>query len=123
MPSKYRSKKVEYDGHIFHSKRECARYMELSEMEKAGEISDLQLQVKFELIPAQRENGKVVERAITYIADFTYLQNGNFIVEDVKPKGRDGKIPQFYKATAAYGAYTIKRKLMRYMKNIEIHEV
>ena len=53
--SKYGAKKVEIDGIIFDSKKEGRRYQELKMLQKAGEISNLQRQVKYILIPAQRE--------------------------------------------------------------------
>lgn len=77
--NKYRNVKVSYDGITFDSKRECARYIELRMLEKAGQISGLQRQVKFEIFP---KFGK--ERAIFYIADFVYEKCGKTVVEDVK---------------------------------------
>ena len=53
--SKYKAKKCHYDGITFDSGKEMKRYVQLKLMERAGEISDLKLQVKFELIPTQRE--------------------------------------------------------------------
>ena len=50
---KYRNKKVEVDGILFDSKKEANRYMELKLLEKAGEITDLKRQVRYELIPRQ----------------------------------------------------------------------
>ena len=52
--SKYKSKKVMVGGEVFDSKKEYNRWRELCLLEKAGKISDLQRQVPFELIPAQR---------------------------------------------------------------------
>lgn len=106
---KYRARKTEVDGIVFDSKLEARRYRELKLLEKAGEISDLQLQVKYELIPAQRLDGKVVERALNYVADFVYLENNKWVVEDTKGvRTRD---------------YIIKRKLMLYVHHIRIKEV
>lgn len=52
---------------------------------KAKKIKELELQPKFELQPHYKRNGKTV-RAITYIADFMYLdtKSGKWIIEDVK---------------------------------------
>lgn len=85
---KYRNKKVEVDGILFDSKKEANRYMELKLLEKAGEITDLKRQVRYELIPRQREQstemyksgphkgeyklGKVIEQSCYYVADFVY---------------------------------------------------
>lgn len=119
--SKYKSKKCNYDGIIFDSGREMKRYIELKQLERAGEISDLKLQVKFELIPAQRESdiigkpggvkkGKIIEYPCSYIADFAYIdKDGKQVVEDSKGfKTAD---------------YKIKRKLMLFRHNIRISEV
>jgi hypothetical protein len=119
--SKYGSKKVEVDGITFDSKKEAKRYQELRLLEKAGEISYLAMQVKFVLIPTQREpdtigarggihKGKVIEKECAYIADFVYIdKEGNTCVEDTKGfKTKD---------------YIIKRKLMLRVHNIRIKEV
>lgn len=106
---KYRNKKVIVDGITFDSKREAKRFHELKELEKAGRISDLEMQVKFELIPSQRIDGKVVERACTYKADFVYKENGETVVEDTKGY----RTPD----------YIIKRKLMLYIHGIKVREI
>lgn len=121
--SKYFSKKVSVDGYVFDSQREADRWATLKAEQRTGKIAGLERQVKFELVPSQKQDGKVVERPLTYIADFVYFRNGEYVVEDVKPRGKDGKIPQYYKGTSAYKDYVIKRKLMLYLKNIKIHEV
>lgn len=117
---KYRNKKVVRDGLTFDSVREWKRWRELILLQKAGKISDLQRQVEFELIPAQREpdtvgarggiiKGKVIERECSYLADFVYKQNGETVVEDTKGfRTKD---------------YTIKRKLLLYRYGIRIREV
>lgn len=94
---------------MFDSKKEAGRYYELSMLLRAGVISNLRLQVPFELIPAQRINGKVVERACKYIADFVYMENGKMVVEDAKGMRTD--------------VYKIKRKLMLKEYGIKIKEV
>ena len=107
--SKYHSKKITRDGITFDSVKEYKRFQELALLERVGQVSDLQRQVKFELIPSQRINGKVVERACTYIADFVYYQDGQMVVEDTKGfKTKD---------------YIIKRKLMLHVHGIRIVEV
>lgn len=110
--SKYYSKKVKIGDHVFDSKKEYSRWLELQGMELAGEIRDLHRQVKFELIPSQKRNGKVVERACYYIADFTYYLGDQFIVEDVKSK-----------ITKKKPEYVIKRKLLLYRYGHIIEEV
>lgn len=123
--NKYGSKKIEIDGIVFDSKKEAKRYQELMLLEKAGEIQNLQRQVRYVLIPAQREwtneiitkgknkgcfkKGKLLERECTYIADFVYMENGRIIVEDTKGfRTKD---------------YIIKRKLMLHVHGIKIKEI
>ena len=112
--SKYRSKKFTIDGETFDSKKEARRYQELKLLEKAGKIIMLDRQVPFELIPAQRIDGKVVERACSYVADFEYMEEtetGEWqsVVEDTKGfKTKD---------------YIIKRKLMLWVHGIRVKEV
>ena len=106
---KYGNHKVTHGGITFDSKKEARRFAELSLLERAGTIQNLQRQVKFVLIPSQRINGKVVERECAYIADFVYQQNGEQIVEDTKGvRTKD---------------YIIKRKLMLCEHGIRIKEV
>ena len=108
--SKYGAKKVTTaTGQTFDSIREYQRFCELSLMQRAGVISDLKCQVKFDLIPSQRIDGKVVEKPCTYIADFVYTENGKKVVEDAK--GMKTK------------EYRIKKKLMLYVHGIQIREV
>ena len=122
--SKYNAKKVEYNGMTFDSKRELKRYKELELLQEAGEIKNLQRQVKYVLIPAQREpdtigkrggvkKGKTIEKECTYVADFVYEEDGDTVVEDVKG----------CKVGGAYSVFTIKRKLMLYVYGIMIKEV
>lgn len=106
---KYGNRKVERDGIVFDSVKECQRYCELKLMQRAGVISDLQLQVPYELIPTQRIDGKLAEKALNYVADFVYKQNGQTVVEDTKGmRTKD---------------YIIKRKLMLWVHGIRIREV
>lgn len=109
-PTKYHSKKITIDNQTFDSMKEFGRWKDLQRLLGAGVITDLKRQVKFELIPNQKnEFGKVIERPVTYVADFVYTKNGKQIVEDVK--GFKTK------------EYVIKRKLMLYVHGIRIHEV
>lgn len=117
---KYGNKKIYADGEVFDSKKEYRRWNELILQVKAKEISELRRQVKYVLIPAQREpdltgprggirRGKLIEREVAYIADFVYTdRDGNTIVEDCK--GMRTK------------EYIIKRKLMLKEYGIRIKE-
>lgn len=118
--SKYGSKKITKDGITFDSLKEYRRFCELSLLEKAGKVTDLQRQVKFVLIPAQYEpdtigarggvkRGKLIEREVSYVADFVYTEDGKRVVEDTKGfKTKD---------------YIIKRKMMLYFHGIRINEI
>ena len=123
--SKYGNRKVTVDGISFDSVREARRYKELKLLLLAGEIIGLQMQVPFELVPAQFEEtgevyskgprkgqpkqGKCIEKSIVYVADFVYWQNGKRIVEDTKG--------------VRTTEYIIKRKLMLHKYGIRIREV
>lgn len=80
MMSKYGNiKTTTSDGITHDSIKEANRWCELKLLERAGVISDLRRQVKFELLPKQGKS-----RAVHYIADFVYIKDGKQIVEDVK---------------------------------------
>jgi hypothetical protein len=99
---KYRNKKT--DGYA--SKKEATRAAELRLLEKAGVISELREQYKFELVPKQ--DG---ERSVCYIADFVYYDNEKkiSIVEDCKGfRTKD---------------YIIKRKLFQQKFGYRITEI
>lgn len=106
--NKYKNKHVEYHGIKFDSKKEGVYYLKLKTMEELGIIKDLKLQVKFELQPSFKFNGKTI-RAINYIADFTYYDENNKL-HIVDTKGVRTEV------------YKIKKKMMQY-KGLEIEEV
>lgn len=111
--NKYSARRRTYNGIKFASIREMRRYKELLWLERAGEISDLETQPRFELIPRQRKADGSIERAAHYTADFRYIdKQGNEVVEDVKSK-----------ATAKLADYVLRRKLMLHVHGIEIKEV
>ena len=70
---KYRAKKTIVDGHKFDSKREAEWYKRYREMEKNGEIKNLELQPRFILQPSFTKNGKKI-RKIEYVADFMFTE-------------------------------------------------
>ena len=122
---KYGNRKVTVDGISFDSVREARRYKELKLLLLAGEIIGLQMQVPFELVPAQYEEtsevyskgprkgqpkqGKCIEKSVVYVADFVYWKDGQQIVEDTKG--------------VRTTEYIIKRKLMLHKYGIRIREV
>lgn len=100
-PRKYKNIKTEVCGIKFDSKAEARRYSCLKLLEKAGEISDLSLQPRFDLVV----NGK---KCGFYKADFKYIENGKEVVEDVKG----------VKTTT----YNLKKKLIKAIYDIDIYE-
>ena len=87
--SKFRNVKTVVDGFTFDSQREAKRYCELKLLQRCGSISGLTCQFRFKLT----SNGELLKirskgfpggRVATYVADFTYTENGKDIIEDVK---------------------------------------
>lgn len=120
--NKYQNKKITVAGETFDSMKEYNRYCELRMMQRAGLITDLQRQVKYILIPTQREpdtigkrggvkKGKLLEKECAYIADFVYKENGETVVEDTKSEATKTE------------SYIIKRKLMLWRFGIAIREI
>lgn len=112
MQNKYGARKLTApDGQKFDSVKEFHRWGCLRLLERAGRISDLKRQVKYVLVPAQRDQtGKVVERELSYIADFEYidLDKGVKVVEDTKGFKTE--------------VYRLKKKLMLWVHGIRIKE-
>lgn len=116
---KYKNKKITTDDGTFDSKGELKRWERLKKLNDMGIISDLKRQVKFELLPAQDLHEAVVrkgnkrasriEAPIEYVADFTYILDGELVVEDFKGIYTD--------------EYKMKRKMMLYIHDIQIREV
>ena len=120
--NKYHARKVNICGIDFDSKKEGMRYLLLKDMERTGEIHNLQLQVPFELLPAiyrdetvhlktkDKTVPKLVQRSVTYVADFVYTdKDGNTHVEDTKGV----RTPEFI----------LKKKMMLALKGIEVIEI
>lgn len=100
--NKYNAKRSLFDNIWFDSQKEKQRYVQLKLMLKAGKISDLELQPRYDI----DVNG---QRICFYKADFRYVENGKTIVEDVKGM-----------KTAVYN---LKKKLVKACHNIDIVEV
>lgn len=110
---------VKYKG--YDSIHEYKRAQALKMMAKKGIITDLQEQVRYELVAAQYEHyevqgvrkmlkkKKLLEHSLSYVAGFQYMRDGELVVEDAK--GVKTK------------EYIIKRKLMLYFHGIRIKEV
>ena len=95
--AKYNNKKTKSDGIVFDSKKESEKYHELKMLEKSGKIKKLERQKRFEIVP--KTPG---ERAVFYVADFTYEIEGKKICMDVKSS-----------ITRKNPTYIIKRKLFK----------
>ena len=125
--TKYNAHKCIVDGITFDSRKEANRYCELKLLQRAGTISDLELQKEFELIPNQYKqeerygkNGKrlkdkqvLLERKCVYVCDFAYTdaETGKQVVEDCKSPIT--KTP----------VYKVKKKLMLYRYGIVVEEI
>ena len=121
VTNKYHAKKVVFDGITFDSRKEGLYYLKLKDMERRGEISNLRLQVPYELLPAiyrdevvhlktkDKVVQKLVQRAVYYVADFVYDKEGKENVIDTKGM--------------RLADYILKKKMMLALKGIEVIEV
>lgn len=96
--NKYNAKKVEINGVRFDSKKEAQLYQKLENLQRIGIISELRRQVRFELVPKQKD-----ERAVHYVADYVFKEGDKHVVADCK-SAMTKKLP----------AYIIKRKLFKW---------
>lgn len=123
---KYGNSKVEFEGIKFDSKKEMQRFVILKEAEKNGMISNLELQIRFELIPAIKEEyiehlktkdkvkTRTLQLPITYTCDFRYIKNGETIIEDVKASPKMASLDK---------AFLLKEKLFRWKFGFPIKRV
>lgn len=82
---RYFNKKTDCNnGHSHSSRKEAARCNDLHLLQRAGKIIGLKVEPRFYFSVAGRDvkmrNGQVAR----YTADFTYVENGKQIVEEVK---------------------------------------
>lgn len=128
--SKYHNEITYVDGIKFDSGKEASYYAYLKSLEKDGKISDLRLQVKYELLPPVKrmrtktkqlktklkvwEEEYTAQQPVYYLADFVYIDNatGKEEVVDVKSA-----------ITRKHPVYVLKKKMMFALKGIEIIEV
>lgn len=99
---KYKNKKVTVDGITFDSTKESKRYHELKLLERAGVITQLELQPRLDLVV----NGQKIG---FYRGDFGYYENGVRKIEDVKSA-----------FTAKLPVFRLKAKLVKAIHGIEI---
>ena len=121
---KYNNVIVTIDGIKFDSKRESERYLILKDAQSKRVISELQVHVKYILIPQitekyivhlktkDKEKVRTVQQPITYTCDFQYMKDGLLVVEDIKISAK--LIPK---------EYVLKEKMMLYTHNIKIKRV
>jgi len=97
--NKFGAKRTFYDGQWFDSQREAEIYADLKLLERAGKISALERQRKFNLIV----NDVIIGTARIDFAFIDHEQDGRFRVVDVKGVvGREFKRVQKH-IKAAYG--------------------
>lgn len=108
--SKYGNIKTDAFGKKFDSKKEARRYGELLLLLKAGEISELETQKRFEMSLLSEEYK--FEKFFAYVADFVYKdKDGTFVVEDVKSE-----------ITRKNPVYRLKKKALKIVYGITIKE-
>ncbi|OLS39115.1 DUF1064 domain-containing protein [Bacillus sp. MRMR6] len=84
MGSKYGSKKVEFEGHIFDSQLEARYFKQLKWLEANKQILFFRIQPRYLLQEAFEKNGKKYRR-IDYLADFEiHHLDGSIEVVDCK---------------------------------------
>ena len=103
--SKFGAKKTIVDGITFDSKWESERYGQLKAMERGGIVTDLELQVKYDIVINDIKICK-------YIADFVY-----------KEESPDGKIKEIVEDAKGFETpeFKLKKKLMKAVHNIDIY--
>jgi hypothetical protein len=113
-PAKYRNTKCEHQGIKFDSQKERSRWFHLIQLQAAGTIRDLELQVPFVLTERRQRDDGTWERASKYVADFVYtdIASGKQVVEDVKST-----------ATRKNRTYIQKRKQMLEKHDITVKEI
>lgn len=90
-------------GIVFDSKGEAARYTQLKLLERAGLVSDVQVQPSWDVMIEG-------QKFCTYTADFAYLckERGRPVIEDVKTSGTQKDAAYRLRKRAAELAFGIK---------------
>jgi len=85
--NKFQNQKTEVNGITFDSKLEADRFQQLKLMELAGEITNLRLQVEFQIFQGyiNPDTGEKTKSS-NYVGDFMYtdIHEHKVIVEDTK---------------------------------------
>lgn len=105
--NKFNAVRTIIGGIAFASKKEAQCWQFLKARERAGEIENLERQVKYELYGSTRDAG-IVGKVCTYIADFRYFdrQRKQTIVADAKG--------------VKTALFNLKAKLMKICHGIEV---
>ncbi len=107
--SKYGNRRCEWRGETFDSVLERDRWLYLTAAQARGDIARLMRQVPFELTPSVRAGGRVLVRAVSYVADFVYEKDGIMVIEDTKGYETD--------------VFKVKRAVLRHFYGKEIRVV
>lgn len=108
---KYFAHKVDIDGMKFDSKKEYNDWLGLCELEKEGKISNLERQVKIEILPRQTTpEGKFLFHPLRYVADFRYTD-------------KDGKVHVVDSKGYKTEEYKLKKKMVYFRTGILIEEI
>lgn len=110
--NKHNAVAVVVDGIRFASKMEARRYGELKLLVAAGVITELTLQPRFLLQEKFTDSKGTNHRAINYVGDFQYIENGVTVVEDVK--GMETKVFKINKKLFLYRYRDIDFRLITY---------
>tara|TARA_R110000787_G_scaffold189468_2_gene301106 strand:+ start:1702 stop:2055 length:354 start_codon:yes stop_codon:yes gene_type:complete len=102
--NKYGAKKTQFMGYTFDSRWEAERWGQLTAMERAGAILDLERQIKYDIIVND-------QKICRYIADFRYTQ--------VEEDGSETKIVEDAKGVET-ADFKLKKKLMLAVHGIDI---
>ena len=103
--SKFGAKKTIVDGITFDSKWESERYGQLKAMERGGIVTDLELQVKYDIVINDIKICK-------YIADFVYKEESpNGEIKEIVEDAKGFETPEF----------KLKKKLMKAVHGIDIY--
>lgn len=121
--TKWHNKTVEYDGIKFASTVEGKYYLYLKQLQQNGVISNLQMQVPYEVIPPvyveeikhlktkDKTIKRCIQRATNYLADFVYIVTSTGEKEVVDVKGKTAPLTE---------GFRLKQKLMLYRHGISV---
>lgn len=104
--NKYGAKKITVNGITYDSVLEARRHAQLIEEEKRGRITDLHHHERFLLIDKSKYG-----RALYYEADFSYIKDGQKVIEDTKSKATKTRL------------YKLKKRLLAERYGVVITEI